>query len=136
MNRAGRYAASSEADELELLKIIYELTEKERMIMWVEGYIDIVIEKLPDFAKGILLDQIRKWEDTKEYVKNQIEEIVLQPHYIESLKGSRKEFAISVQTNYPQYLSLLFSHYDGKLKDLDFRTFVYRRRYGSKKKRF
>lgn len=136
MNRAGRYAASDEADEIELLKIIYELTEKERMIMWVEGYIDMVIEKLPDFAKSILQDQIRKWEDTKEFVKNQIEAIVHEPFYLSSVNRSRKEFAINLQKHYPQYFSLLFSHYDGKLKDSDFRTFVYRRRYGSKKRKF
>lgn len=133
MNKAGRYASNKEVDELALMNIIYELTEKERMVMWSQGYIDVVIDKLPDYAKGILVDRKKKWEDTMGYVMNQIDDIVQQDDFVNSLKGERKDFAMFVMRDYPQYQSLLFHYYDGKLKESDFRNYVYRNRFGAHK---
>ncbi len=133
MNKAGRYASKEEVDELGLMNIIFELTEKERMVMWSQGYIDLVIDKLPEYAKGILVDRKKKWEDTMGYIMNQIEDIVQQEHFVCRLKGDRKEFALFVMTHYPEYQSLLFHYYDGNLKESEFRNFVYRKRFGAHK---
>lgn len=129
MNKAGRYACGNEIDELQLMNMIIELTEKEKMAMWSEGYIDAVIEKLPPFAQDILEKRKAKWEDTKGYVQQQIDSIVKKPTFIEKLQAERKDFALYVMTSYPQYQSLLFRYYDGKIQEADFRKFVYRNRY-------
>lgn len=134
MNRAGKYASSENPDSLELLKIIYELTEKDRMIMWSEGYIDVVIEKLPDYAKDILLNKKEKWEDTKEFYKIKLKEITGTEEYKAAAAKTRKEFAMFVMEKYQPFQGLLFSQYDGNIKDSDLRKFVYRKRFGSKKK--
>lgn len=133
MNRVGRYSQNEEIDELELMRMVFELTEKDRMLMWLQGYIDLVISKLPSFAKDILQNRKIKWEDTKEYVKQQLNAIVLQPEFIEASKMARKEFALFVMGKYPQFQSLLFRYYDGKLNDLDYRRFVYHNHFGPKK---
>lgn len=54
LNKVGKYAASEEVDELQLLQMVIELTEKDKMVMWSEGYLDLVIEKLPEYARDIL----------------------------------------------------------------------------------
>jgi hypothetical protein len=50
------------------------------------------------------------------------------------LWGERKEFALFVQEQYPDYQALLFLIFDNNLKDDDLRKFVYRRRFGATKK--
>jgi hypothetical protein len=134
MNRVGKYASSNEVDETELLTMVFELSEKDRMIMWSEGYIDLVIEKLPSYARDILENRKKKWEDTKAFVQDELKEIINRSTFIKKLKGERKEFALFVMEHYPQYQLLLFLVYDGKLKDDDLRKFVYRRRFGSGKR--
>lgn len=133
MNRAGKYASSEDVDEIKLMNIVFELTEKERMIMWAEGYLDLVIEKLPVYGRDILENRKKKWEDTKAYIEDELERIVNQDHFIDKKKLGRKEFALFVMENYRVYQSLLFSIYDGKLMDDDLRKFVYRRRFGGRK---
>ncbi|MDP4086228.1 MAG: hypothetical protein Q8934_16640 [Bacillota bacterium] len=54
MYRGGKYAIQKDMDETELLKMVLELPEKDKMVMWLEGYIDFVIEgalggKLADY---------------------------------------------------------------------------------------
>jgi hypothetical protein len=134
MNQVGRYAASGEVDDVELMKMVMELTEKDKMVMWSEGYIDQVIDKLPEYARDILEDRMRKWDDTKAYYQDEIQAILNQEEFKNKAKGDRKEFALFVTENYPEYQSLLFSAYDGKLKEEDVRKFVYRRRFGASKK--
>lgn len=134
MNRVGKYAGSNEVDETELLTMVFELSEKDRMIMWAEGYIDFVIEKLPSYARDILANRKKKWEDTKAFVQDRLKEIINQSAFSEKLKGERKEFALFVMEHYPQYQLLLFLVYDGNLKEKDLRKFVYRRRFGSGKR--
>jgi hypothetical protein len=45
MNRVGKFAMQKDMDETELLKMVLELPEKDKMLMWSEGYIDLVIDK-------------------------------------------------------------------------------------------
>lgn len=134
MNRVGKYAANDTVDDLELMNMVFELPEKDKMIMWSEGYIDLVIEKLPEYARDVLENRKEKWEDTKAYYQKKIEDIINQEEFKLKQKGERKEFALFVMERYPEYQSLLFLIYDGNLKDDDFRKFVYRRRLGSRKK--
>ena len=134
MNRVGKYAANDTVDGLELMNMVFELPEKDKMIMWSAGYLDLVIEKLPEYARDVLVNRKEKWEDTKAYYVKKIEEIIDQEEFKLKLKGKRKEFALFVMERYPEYQSLLFLIYDGNLKDSDFRKFVYRRRLGARKK--
>nr|WP_263326234.1 hypothetical protein [Neobacillus sp. Marseille-Q6967] len=134
MNQVGRYALSSEVDDVQLMKMVIELTEKDKMIMWSEGYLDEVISHLPIYARDILENRKKKWEDTTAYYQDQVNAIIEQEQFQEKLKGERKEFALFVMDYYPEYQSLLFAVYDGKLKENDFRKFVYRRRFGQRKK--
>jgi hypothetical protein len=134
MNRVGKYAANDTIDDIELMNMVFELPEKDKMIMWSEGYIDLVIEKLPEYARDVLENRKEKWEDTKAYYEKRIEEIINQEEFKLKQKGERKEFALFVMERYPEYQSLLFLIYDGNLKEDDFRKFVYRRRVGSRKK--
>jgi hypothetical protein len=133
LNRVGKYAASDEVDELQLLQMVIELTEKDKMVMWSEGYIDLVIEKLPEYARDILENRMTKWEDTKAFYQDQLEEMMKKEDIKRKLKSERKEFALFVMEHYREYQSLLFLMYDGNLKDDDLRKFVYRRRFGSRK---
>jgi hypothetical protein len=133
LNKVGKYAQSEDMDELQLMKMVFELAERDRMLMWLQGYIDTVIEKMPIFAKSILQERKVKWEDTKEYVREQISNIGNQEEFIEAAKKSRKEFALFIKENYPQFQSLLFRYYDGQLNELDLRKFVYHRRFGQKR---
>ncbi|MDQ1145592.1 hypothetical protein QE429_002419 [Bacillus sp. SORGH_AS 510] len=134
MNRVGKYAISGEVDDLELMTMVFELDEKDKMIMWSEGYIDYVIEKLPVFARDILENRKEKWEDTKAFYEKKLKEIVNQEEFKKMLWGERKEFALFVQEQYPDYQALLFLIFDNNLKDDDLRKFVYRRRFGATKK--
>ncbi|MEH7482739.1 hypothetical protein V7157_17115 [Neobacillus drentensis] len=134
MNRVGKYAANDTVDDLELMNMVFELPEKDKMIMWSEGYIDLVIEKLPEYARDVLENRKEKWEDTKAYYQMKIEDIINQEEFKLKQKGERKEFALFVMERYPEYQSLLFLIYDGNLKEDDFRKFVYRKRLGSRKK--
>jgi hypothetical protein len=134
MNRVGKYAANDTVDDLELMNMVFELPEKDKMIMWSEGYIDLVIEKLPEYARDVLENRKEKWEDTKAYYQMKIEDIINQEEFKLKQKGERKEFALFVMERYPEYQSLLFLVYDGNLKEDDFRQFVYRKRLGSRKK--
>lgn len=133
LNKVGKYAQSVDVDELQLMNMVFELPEKDRMIMWMQGYIDIVIEKMPTFAKNILEVRKAKWEDTKEYIRVQISNIGNQKEYIEASKGTRKDFAFFVKENYPHFQSLLFRYHDGNLNEMDLRKFVYHRRFGQKR---
>lgn len=134
MNRVGRYAAGDEVDEIKLLNMVFELSEKERMLMWSEGYIHLVIEKLPSYAKDILESSVRKWENTKEFVFDELERITHELEFIEKIMSGRKEFALHCLKHYPEYQSLLFLIYDGNLKEADLRKYVYRRKFGLRKK--
>jgi hypothetical protein len=134
MNRVGKYATSGEVDDIELMTMVFELDEKDKMIMWSEGYIDYVIEKLPVFARDILENRKEKWEDTKAFYEKKLKEIVNQDKFKKMLWGERKEFALFVQEQYPDYQALLFLIFDNNLKDDDLRKFVYRRRFGATKK--
>ncbi|MBT2725435.1 hypothetical protein J7E63_00590 [Bacillus sp. ISL-75] len=134
MNRVGKYAANDTVDDLELMNMVFELPEKDKMIMWSEGYIDLVIEKLPEYARDVLENRKEKWEDTKAFYQKKIEDIINQKEFKLKQKGERKEFALFVMERYPEYQSLLFLVYDGNLKEDDFRKFVYRKRLGSRKK--
>jgi hypothetical protein len=134
MNRVGKYAANDTVEDIELMNMVFELPEKDKMIMWSEGYIDLVIEKLPEYARDVLENRKEKWEDTKAYYEKKIEEIINLEEFKLKQKGERKEFALFVMERYPEYQSLLFLVYDGNLKEDDFRKFVYRRRLGARKK--
>lgn len=134
VNRVGKYAISGEVDDIELMTMVFELDEKDKMIMWSEGYIDYVIEKLPVFARDILENRKEKWEDTKAFYEKKLKEIVNQDKFKKMLWGERKEFALFVQEQYPDYQALLFLIFDNNLKDDDLRKFVYRRRFGATKK--
>ncbi|WP_312471483.1 hypothetical protein [Neobacillus sp.] len=134
MNKVGRYAASGEADDLELMNMVFELAEKDKMVMWSEDYIELVIDKLPVYARDILENRMEKWEDTKVYYQKQLQEIINDLEFKNIVKGERKEFALFVMERYPEVRSLLFLFYDGNLKDDDIRRFVYRRRFGARKK--
>jgi hypothetical protein len=134
VNRVGKRAASSTGDDLELMNMVFELPEKDKMIMWSEGYIDQVIDKLPEYARDTLENRKEKWEDSKAYYENQLKEIVKQKEFKLKMKGERKEFALFVMERYPELRSLLFLIYDDHLKDDDLRKFVYRRRFSSRKK--
>lgn len=131
MNRVGKYAIQKDMDEIELLKMVLELPEKDKMLMWSMGYIDLVIDKLPEFSKDILVNRKDKWEDTKAYYQEQLDEILSKVEI--KMKSERKEFALYVMENYKEFQSLLFLCYDGNLKDVDIRKFVYRKRYGTRK---
>lgn len=133
MNRVGKYAIEKDMDETELLKLVLELPEKDKMLMWSEGYIDLVIEKLPKYGQDILVNRKNKWEDTKAYYEDQLDKILSQEKMKIKMRSERKEFALFVMENYKEFQSLLFLCYDGNLKDLDLRKFVYRRRYGTGK---
>jgi hypothetical protein len=133
VNLVGKYAQCDDMDELQLMKMVFELPEKDRMLMWLQGYIDLVIDRLPTYAKDILENRKSKWEDTKEYVREQLASIVNQELFIEATKRTRKEFALFVKDNFPQFQSLLFKYLDGNLKDSDFRKFVYQSRFGHKR---
>jgi hypothetical protein len=134
MNRVGKYAANDTVEDIELMNMVFELPEKDKMIMWSEGYIDLVIEKLPEYARDVLENRKEKWEDTKAYYEKKIEEIINLEEFKLKQKVERKEFALFVMERYPEYQSLLFLVYDGNLKEDDFRKFVYRRRLGARKK--
>jgi hypothetical protein len=134
MNQVGRYAASEEVDGLELMKMVMELPEKDKMLMWSQGYIDLVVEKMPEYARDILEDRKEKWEDTKAFYLDQIEEILNDEEFKRQAKGERKEFALFVMEHYCDLQSLLFAAYDGKITEEDVRKFVYRRRFGGRKK--
>ncbi|ULT55159.1 hypothetical protein L1999_18850 [Neobacillus drentensis] len=134
MNRVGKHAASSTGDDLELMNMVFELPEKDKMIMWSEGYIDQVIDKLPEYARDTLENRKEKWEDSKAYYEQQLKEIVKQEEFKLMMKSGRKEFALFVMDRYPELQSLLFLIYDNHLKDDDLRKFVYRRRFSSRKK--
>jgi hypothetical protein len=133
MNRVGKYAIEKDMDETELLKLVLELPEKDKMLMWSEGYIDLVIEKLPKYGQDILVNRKNKWEDTKAYYQDQLDKILSQEKMKMKMRSERKEFALFVMENYKEFQSLLFLCYDGNLKDVDLRKFVYRRRYGTGK---
>jgi hypothetical protein len=133
MNRVGKCAANDTVDDMELMHMVFELPEKDKMIMWSEGYIDLVIEKLPEYARDVLEKRKDKWEDTKAYYEKKLDEIINQEEFKLKQKGERKEFALFVMDRFPEYQSLLFLIYDGNLKDDDLRKFVYRRRQGSRK---
>jgi hypothetical protein len=75
-----------------------------------------------------------KWEDTKAYYQDQLDNILSKEEMKMKMKSERKEFALFVMENYKEFQSLLFLCYDGNLKDVDLRKFVYRRRYGTRKK--
>ncbi|OIK09806.1 hypothetical protein BIV60_22825 [Bacillus sp. MUM 116] len=130
MNRVGKYACGNTVDETELLKMVLELPEKDKMLMWSEGYIDHVIEKLPKYGQDILVNRTEKWEDTKVYYRDQLEDILSKEEVKVKMKSERKEFALFVMNNYRELQSLLFLSFDRNLKDIDLRKFVYRRRYG------
>jgi len=134
MNQVGRYAAGEEVDGLELMKLVMELPEKDKMLMWSQGYIDLVVEKMPEYARDILEDRKEKWEDTKAFYLDQIEEILNDEEFKKQAKGERKEFALFVMEHYRDLQSLLFAAYDGKITEEDVRKFVYRRRFGGRKK--
>jgi hypothetical protein len=133
MNEVGKYAQVENLDELQLMQMVFELSEKDRMLMWQQGYIDLVNEKMPSYAKNILEDKIAIWEDTKAYFQKELMTIVQQEAFIDATKKSRKEFAIFVMTNYPDFQSLLFKYFDDQLTDDDLRKFVYRRRFVGKR---
>lgn len=133
MNRVGKYAIQKDMDETGLLKMVLELPEKDKMLMWSEGYIDIVIDKLPEYGKEILVNRKDKWEDTKAYYQDQLHDILSKEEVKMKMKRERKEFALFVIENFKEFHSLLFLCYDGNLKDLDLRKFVYRKRYGKRK---
>ncbi|WML40069.1 hypothetical protein RCG19_23460 [Neobacillus sp. OS1-2] len=134
MNKVGKYAVSAEVDDIQLMSMVFELTEKDKMVMWSEGYIDKVIDQLPEYARDILKERQVKWEDTKAFYEKKLNEIVSGEDFNRKLKGERKEFALFVMEMYPEFRSLLFLIYDGNLKDDDLRRFVYRRRFASRKK--
>lgn len=134
VNQVGRYAASEDVDDIELMKMVMELPEKDKMIMWSQGYMDLVIGKLPEYARDILENRRNKWEDTLEFYRQQIQEILNDEEFIKQAKGERKQFALFVMEHYRELQSLLFAAYDGKIKDEDIRKFVYRRRFGGRKK--
>lgn len=115
------------------MNMVFELPEKDKMIMWSEGYIDLVIDKLPIFARDTLENRMEKWEDTKTYFEKQLKEITKQEEFKIKMEGERKEFALFVMEHYPEYQSLLFLIYDDNLKDDDLRKFVFRRRFSSRK---
>ena len=133
MNRVGKYASGKNVEDTELLKMVLDLPEKDKMLMWSEGYIDIVIEKLPEYGQDILVNRKKKWEDTKAYYQDQLGDILSKEEVKLKMKSERKEFALFVMQHYKEFQSLLFLCYDGNLKDVDLRKFVFRRRYGSKK---
>ncbi|MED1467720.1 hypothetical protein [Bacillus salipaludis] len=133
MNRVGKYASGKNVDDTKLLKMVLDLPEKDKMLMWSEGYIDIVIEKLPEYGQDILVNRKKKWEDTKAYYQDQLEDILSKEEVKLKMKSERKEFALFVMQHYKEFQSLLFLCYDGNLKDVDLRKFVFRRRYGSRK---
>jgi 3-oxoacyl-[acyl-carrier-protein] synthase III len=134
VNQVGRYAASEEVDGLELMKMVMELPEKDKMLMWSQGYINLVVEKMPEYARDILEDRKEKWEDTKAFYLNQIEEILNDEEFKKQAKGERKEFALFVKERYRDLQALLFAAYDGKITEEDVRKFVYRRKFGGRKK--
>lgn len=134
MNQVGRYAASEEVDEFELMKMVMELPEKDKMLMWSQGYIDLVVEKMPEYARDILENRMGKWEDTKAFYQDQIQAILNDKEFKRQAKGERKQFALFVMEHYRELQSLLFAAYDGKITDEDIRKFVYRRKFGGKKK--
>lgn len=134
VNQVGRYAASDEVDGFELMKMVMELPEKDKMLMWSQGYIDTVVEKMPEYARDILENRKNKWENTKEFYLDQIQEILNDEEFKKQAKGERKEFALFVMEHYGELQSLLFAAYDGKITDEDVRRFVYRRRFGGRKK--
>jgi hypothetical protein len=114
--------------------MVFELPEKDKMIMWSEGYIDLVIDKLPIYARDTLENRMEKWEDTKAYFEKLLKEITKQEEFKIKMEGGRKEFALFVMEQYPEYQSLLFLIYDDNLKEDDLRKFVFRRRFSSRKK--
>ncbi len=134
VNQVGRYAASDEVDDVELMKMVMELTEKDKMLMWSQGYIDLVIEKLPEYARDILENRKQKWEDTMAFYQDKMEEILNDEEFQNQAKGERKTFALFIMEHYRDLQSLLFAAYDGKIKEEDIRKFVYRRRFGGRKK--
>jgi hypothetical protein len=74
-----------------------------------------------------------KWEDTKGYYQDKLDNILSEEEMKMKMKSERKEFALYVMENYKELQSLLFLCYDGNIKDVDLRKFVYRRRYGTRK---
>lgn len=133
MNRVGKYALEKDMNETELLIMVLELPDKDKMLMWSEGYIDLVIDKLPKYGQDILVNRKVKWEDTKAYFQDKLDNILSKEEMKMKMKSERKEFALFVMENYKELQSLLFLCYDRNLKDVDLRKFVYRRRYGTRK---
>lgn len=121
------FIRSENFDDLELMMMVYELTEKEKKSLWKEGYIEEVILHLPTFARDTMEQRVKAWEDTVGYVKDKLEIIVGDKHLKEKKEESRKEFAIYVMDTYPSYQSLIFKYFDNKLREKDFKDFVYRR---------
>lgn len=113
MNKVGKYSTSEEVDEIQLMNMVFELSEKDRMVMWSEGYIDLVIEKLPVYAQDILENRKKKWEDTLAFHQEQLEMIIHQDDFKNKVKGEQKEFALFVMEHYQTYQSLLFLIYNG-----------------------
>ncbi|WP_026576888.1 hypothetical protein [Bacillus sp. UNC438CL73TsuS30] len=133
MNRVGKYASGKIVEDTVLLKMVLDLPEKDKMLMWSEGYIDMVIEKLPEYGRDILVNRKKKWEDTKAYYQDQLEDILSKEEVKLKMKSERKKFALFVMQHFKEFQSLLFLCYDGNLKEVDLRKFVFRRRYGSRK---
>jgi hypothetical protein len=133
MNRVGKYALEKDMNETELLIMVLELPDKDKMLMWSEGYIDLVIDKLPKYGQDILVNRKDKWEDTKAYFQDKLDNILSKEEMKMKMKSERKEFALFVMENYKELQSLLFLCYDRNLKDVDLRKFVYRRRYRTRK---
>ncbi|MEH6946149.1 hypothetical protein V7068_03610, partial [Bacillus sp. JJ634] len=72
-------------------------------------------------------------EDTKAYYQDQLDDILSKEEVKMKMKSERKEFALFVMENFKKFQSLLFLCYDGNLKDVDLRKFIYRKRYGTRK---
>ncbi|WP_096200646.1 hypothetical protein [Bacillus sp. FJAT-45350] len=135
MNKVGKYARGESINEIELLKMVLELTEKEKMRMWAYGYIDDVIDKLPDYGKDILEKRRDVWEEEKEYVRQTVEGFLTNRELQVKAQGERKKLALFIMKNFSEYKSLLFTYIDkNAISDEDIRKFIYRKRYPVKKK--
>ena len=77
-------------NETELLKMVLELPDKDKMLMWSEGYIDLVIEKLPKYGQDILVNRKDKWEDTKAYYQDKLDNILSKEEIKMKMKSERK----------------------------------------------
>ncbi|MCA1030267.1 hypothetical protein LCL95_04340 [Bacillus timonensis] len=136
MNKVGKYASQDEVDEIELMKMVFDLSEKDRMLMWSEGYIDIVINRLPSFAKDILEHRKRKWEVNKQWLMKEIDEVVSSKEYQWWSKQPKKDFAKFIIEKYADTQSLLFRAVKRPLTDRDYRKFLYFKRFSYSKRTF